>query len=436
MRCFLWAAAAAMLCGPSLADSVLQSKRLLARVETVSLATALSAVRPMARPVVRVTQVEAEQPAGFTAWLAAFRVRATAAGITSPTLDAALSEAAFDEAIIKRDRNQAEFTKTIWDYLDTAVSDGRIANGNKALAAHGDTLHRIEKEYGVDHQIVAAIWGLESAFGTFTGGEKIVSALATLAFDGRRSAFFEQQLIAALQILQDGDVGASGMKGSWAGAMGHTQFMPTSYLEHAVDFTGDGKRDIWGEDPSDALASTAAYLKHFGWTKGQPWGVEIQLPDEFDYMLADRKVVKSPVAWARLGIRDVDGMAVPDHGEASILLPGGAEGAAFMIFDNFAVLERYNTADAYVIGVGHLGDRLLGQGPLQASWPRGDRALSFDERIELQERLTAAGFDTVKIDGKIGPLTIASVRGWQKSAGLVPDGYASLRALDQLRLSK
>lgn len=436
MRCFLWAVAAAVLCGPVVAEGVLQSKRPLARVETVSLVASLSAVRPVARPVIKVTQVEAVQATDFGKWLDAFRVRAEAAGITSVTLDAALPEVAFDAAIIKRDRNQAEFTKTIWDYLDTAVSDGRIANGRKALAAHGDTLRRIEAEYGVDHQIVAAIWGLESAYGTFTGGEKTVSALATLAFDGRRAAFFEQQLIAALQILQDGDINARGMQGSWAGAMGHTQFMPTSYLEHAVDFTGDGKRDIWGKDPSDALASTAAYLKHFGWTKGQPWGVEIQLPDGFDYTLADRKVAKSPIAWARLGIRDVDGKAVPDHGKASILLPGGAAGAAFMIFDNFAVLERYNTADAYVIGVGHLGDRLLGQGPLKASWPRGDRALSFDERVELQERLTAVGFDTVKIDGKIGPLTIASVRGWQQSAGLVPDGYASLRALERLRLSK
>jgi hypothetical protein len=215
--------------------------------------------------------------------------------------------------------------------------------------------------------------------------------------------------------------------------MGHTQFMPSSFQAHAVDHTGDGRRDIWGEDPTDALASTAAYLKHFGWTSGQPWGVEVRLPEGFDYRLAGRDVLKSPADWAALGVLDRQGRAVPDHGKASILLPGGAEGAAFMIFDNFEVLERYNTADAYVVGVGHLSDRIRGAGPIESAWPRGDRALSFDERIELQERLTAAGFDTEKIDAKIGPLTINAVRRFQQAQGIVPDGYASLRLLERLR---
>jgi lytic murein transglycosylase len=294
-------------------------------------------------------------------------------------------------------------------------------------------LQRIEDKYGVSKHVVTAIWGLESAYGGFRGSKDLIGSLATLAFDGRRGAFFEAQLIAALKIIQAGDVAPREMTGSWAGAMGHTQFIPTSYLDYAVDFTGDGKRDIWGDDPTDALASTAAYLARFGWVKEQPWGVEVTLPSGFDYALANRAIKKAPSDWGKLGIRGMDGKAVPNHGEASILLPAGAQGAAFMIFKNFDVIERYNTADAYVIGVGHLSDRLKGGAEIQASWPRGDRALKFDERIELQELLTSKGFDTQKIDGKIGPLTIEAVRGFQRSIDMVPDGYASLDILKRLR---
>ena len=278
-----------------------------------------------------------------------------------------------------------------------------------------------------------AVWGLESNYGTFRGKGDVIQSLATLAYDGRRGAFFEQQLIAALKILQSGDTAPRNMTGSWAGAMGHTQFIPTSYLEYAVDFTGDGKRDIWSDDPTDALASTAAYLAKFGWVKGQPWGVEVTLPRNFDYASANRKVTRTPAEWARLGVRGVDGKPVPNHGAASILLPAGSQGVAFMIFKNFAVIERYNAADAYVIGVGHLSDRIGGGPKFAASWPRGDRALTFDERKEMQTRLTAAGFDTQGVDGKIGPKTLEAVRGFQRARGLTPDGYASLGLLKTLR---
>jgi hypothetical protein len=223
------------------------------------------------------------------------------------------------------------------------------------------------------------------------------------------------------------------LRGSWAGAMGHTQFMPTSFLLYAVDHDGDGRRDIWGDDPTDALASTAAYLARFGWTHGQPWGVEVTLPKGFDYLLADRRIERLPSDWAALGVVAADGRTIPDHAPAAILLPGGHLGAAFMIFPNFAVLEQYNTADAYVIGVGHLGDRILGGGPVQAEWPRWDRALSFDERIELQRRLTELGFDPQGIDGRIGPLTIDAVRAFQHARGMVPDGYPSPALLERVR---
>ncbi|MBO27304.1 MAG: murein transglycosylase [Rhodobacteraceae bacterium] len=376
---------------------------------------------------------ETGSDAGLRAWIEVFRPRALQAGIREDVFDDAMRNVRYDPEVIRRDRNQSEFTKTIWDYLETATSDLRIANGKSALAGQRDTLTRIEEKFGVEKEIVTAIWGLESAYGTFRGTDHVLSSLATLAYDARRSAFFEGELLGVLNILQDGDTTPENMTGSWAGAMGHTQFMPSSYLAHAVDFTGDGKRDIWGDDPTDALASTAAYLKHFGWTAGQPWGVEVSLPDDFDYMQAGRDITMLPSAWAERGVKPQAGGSIPDHAEASVLLPGGAQGAAFMIFPNFGVIERYNSADAYVIGVGHLADRIGGKGPIVADWPRGDRALTYDERIELQTRLTALGFDTQKIDAKVGPLTINAVRAFQKARGLVPDGYASLRLLERLR---
>ena len=393
--------------------------------------------KPESRPESRTdTQTDGQIPAAtqsFPDWIAGFKARALAKGIPQPLLDSSLQGLAYDEEVVRRDRNQSEFTKTVWDYLDTAVSDLRVSNGRSALQSRLDTLNAVEARYGVDKEVVAAIWGLESAYGTFRGSKSVIRSLATLAYDTRRAAFFETQLIAALKILASGDTTAGRMVGSWAGAMGHTQFMPTSFLDHAVDFTGDGKRDIWSDDPRDALASTGAYLAFHGWTRGQPWGVEVKLPKGFDYTQADREIIRPPADWAAIGITDVTGRPVPDHGSASILLPGGAGGAAFMIFDNFAVLEAYNTADAYVIGVGHLADRIAGGRAIQASWPREIRALSYDERIELQERLTARGFDTQKIDAKIGPLTIAAVRAYQVSEGMVPDGYPSPKLLQTLR---
>lgn len=369
---------------------------------------------------------------GFARWITAFRHRAEARGISRRTLDAAFAGAQLDTNALRHDANQSEFTKTLWDYLDSAASDSRVAGGRAALRRYSALLDRIEARYGVDRQYVVAIWGLESAYGTHRGGSHIIASLATLAYEGRRGRFFENELMAALRILDHGDVRSADMTGSWAGAMGHTQFMPTSYLAYAVDFNGDGRRDIWSDDPTDALASTAAYLARHGWVRGQPWGVEVNLPRGFDYAQADRRITKSPANWARLGVVGLNGRAVPNYGAGSILVPAGAHGAAFMIFHNFDVIERYNTADAYIIGVGHLADRIMGGGPIHHAWPRGDRALSFAERVELQRRLTAAGYGT-RADGLIGPLTIDAVRGYQRAHRLIPDGYASLTLLRRLR---
>ncbi len=395
---------------------------------------------PTGPSLVPLTQPERPEPvptpdqAALDAWILAFQPRARAAGVAQATLDAALKDLAFLPLVVERDRTQSEFTKTLWEYLETAVSDLRVTNGQEKLRELPRLLAEIEGRYGVDRHAVVAIWGLESAYGTFRGDVPTIAALASLAAEGRRQAFFEEQLIAALRILEQGDTTPEGMVGSWAGAMGHTQFMPTSYQALAVDFDGNGRRDIWSDDPTDALASAARYLQDAGWVTGAPWGVEVTIPEGFDYLQADRRIRRLPSYWTAQGVLDVDGAPVPDSaGEGSILLPAGYQGAAFMIFANFAAIERYNTADSYVIAVGHLSDRLRGGPPLAGSWPLGDRALTFDERQELQRLLTAAGYSTQGVDGRIGPNTVDAIRAYQDAGGLVPDGYASPGLLARLQ---
>jgi lytic murein transglycosylase len=369
----------------------------------------------------------------FLAWITEFQARARAEGVSQGTLNRAFDGVQLQARVLERDRNQAEFSRALWDYLDTAVSDARIRNGRDNLAEWRTTLGRIEDQYQVEAEVVVAVWGLESAYGAMRGSTDIIAAMATLAYDGRRQEFFEAQLIAALQILQSGDTSPRNMVGSWAGAMGHTQFMPTSYLDYAQDFNGDGRRNIWGDNPVDALASTAHYLAEHGWTYGQPWGMEVRLPDGFDYRLAGEQERLGAAFWNGQGVRLINGDPIPDHGPASLRLPMGAEGVALITFNNFRVIERYNPADAYVIAIGHLSDRIDGGPAFQASWPRGDRALSFEERQEMQRHLQAAGYYEGNIDGLVGPITIAAIRAYQEGEGLTPDGYAPLSILDRLR---
>ncbi|ABD53274.1 lytic murein transglycosylase [Jannaschia sp. CCS1] len=369
----------------------------------------------------------------FRAWIAEFEARALAAGISAETFARAFDGLQLNTRVLERDRNQAEFSRALWDYLDTAVSATRIRNGREALSEWRTTLGRIEAQYQVEAEVVVAVWGLESAYGAMRGSEGIVEAMASLAFDGRRQDFFEEQLIAALQILEAGDTRARNMTGSWAGAMGHTQFMPTSYLEFAQDFDDDGRRNIWSDNPVDALASTAHYLVEHGWVYGQPWGMEVRLPEGFDYRLAGEQERIGAAFWNAMGVRLVNGDPLPDHGPASILLPAGAEGVALVVHSNFRVIERYNPADAYVIAIGHLSDRINGGPGFEAGWPRGDRALTFAEREELQRLLRAVGHYDERIDGIVGPITIASVRSYQEAIGVTPDGYASVSILQRLR---
>lgn len=371
--------------------------------------------------------------AGFGNWINGFQPRARAAGISDRTFQAAFAGVQYLPDSIERDRNQAEFVRSLGEYMSTAASEARVQNGREMVQRYADVLSRIEARFEVERHVVVAVWGMESNYGARRGDTPLISTLATLAYDGRRGEFFESQLIAALRILQNGDVAPQNMTGSWAGAMGHTQFIPTSYEAYAVDFTGDGRRDIWADDPTDALASTAAYFRRFDWRKNQPWAVEVRLPNGFDFNQTGRTVSRSPAEWAQVGVRGLDGQPVPNFGEATLSTPTGAGGPAFLVFRNYDVIGRYNNAEAYIIGVGHLADRIRGLGPLQSQWPAGERGLLRAERTELQQRLTNAGFSTGGVDGRIGPNTRAAIRAYQRTVGLPPDGHPSVQLLERLR---
>ncbi|MEM7614215.1 MAG: lytic murein transglycosylase, partial [Pseudomonadota bacterium] len=311
----------------------------IAAFATIAVPIQASELRPMLRGQALVEVAQAQS--GFQRWRERFRAKASAAGIRRDVFDAAFRGVRPNSEVIRLDRRQAEFTKPIWEYLDTAVSSTRVSNGRGHAQRLSRTLSAIERTYGVDAAAVLAIWGMETNYGSFRGSTNTIEALATLAYDGRRQRFAEEQLIAALQIIQSGDTSPANMRGSWAGAMGHTQFIPTSYLAYAQDFNRDGRRDIWSEDPTDALASAAAYLKRFGWTKGQPWGVEVRLPQGFNYGNIDQSLRRPVSRWTQLGVRGLDGKAVPNYGrEAALLAPAGARGPVFMVFNNFRVIKR------------------------------------------------------------------------------------------------
>jgi len=280
---------------------------------------------------------------------------------------------------------------------------------------------------------VLAIWGLESAYGAVRGDIPTLDALATLSYDARRAVFFEAELLAALKIVQDGVVQPQDFVGSWAGASGHTQFMPSSYQATAVSFADKGAPDIWSDDPADALASAAAYLVKAGWVTGMPWGQEVALPTGFDVALTGSRTQRPMGAWSALGITLADGSPLSDDGWAALLLPAGVRGPAFLVTDNFGAIEAYNRADSYVIAVGHLADRIGGNGPFRHLWPRDLRTLTLPERQEMQTRLMAEGLYSGEADGKVGPLTLGAVKAFQKALGLPQDSYASLKVLDALR---
>lgn len=369
----------------------------------------------------------------YDAWVAAFRERAVAQGITRATLDRGFRGQGFLPGVVERDRNQTEFRRTTEDYLALVASEDDIATGRPRVAAQRATLAAIEAQSGVDANVLAAIWGLETRFGTRLGEIPVISATSTLAWDGRRGRFFEAQLLAALRIIQSGDTTTDRMVGSWAGAMGHTQLMPTVYEDYAVDFQGDGRRDIWGRDPTDALASTAEYLRRYRWQRGAPWGLEVHLPEGFDTSGTGRDNRRPVRAWRAAGVRPARGGELPDHGEAAIHAPGGADGPAWILYRNFNVILRYNPSVTYGIGVGYMADRLAGGGPLTRAFGPDETGLTQAERVELQELLNRRGFDAGTPDGVIGRGTEAAIRAYQGARGLAVDGRASQALLRALR---
>jgi membrane-bound lytic murein transglycosylase B len=374
-------------------------------------------------------------PESFTAFVESFRATAEAAGVSRATYDAAFADIGPDQDVLDRASAQAEFVKPIWEYLDGAVSESRVATGRQMLSVYSGVLDQIEARWGVPRQTVLAIWGMESTYGEVLQNPKIVKnavrALATLAWGGgRRAKYGRQQLLAVLKILERGDTDPRHITGSWAGAMGHTQFIPTTYQAYAVDFDGDGRRNIWRSVP-DALASTANYLNKAGWRSGQTWGYEVRLPAGFAGRAGSRMTLEE---WQSLGVTRATGAPFPRPGDVGTLfLPAGAAGPAFLTLHNFNVIKRYNNADAYALGVGHLSDRIAGGSPFIGSWPWTYQPLNETEKKELQALLARRGYDVGGVDGKIGSATLQAIRAYQATAGLTVDGNPSMAVLESLR---
>lgn len=366
--------------------------------------------------------------AGYEAWVQSFKARARAQGITQATLDAAFNGTGYLPGVVARDRNQAEFTRSLEDYFALVASEAKVTAGRAAFTNQTRLLSRIELRFGTSPDVVAAIWGVESEFGARRGDIPVISAVSTLAFDGRRGAFFEAQLLAALRILQQGHTTPDRLIGSWAGAMGHTQFIPTSFDAYAIDFDGDGRKDIWGTDPTDALASTAAYLAQAGnWRRGLGLGAEVILPDGYSGP-SGRGTWRAVADWQARGIRPAADL--PELGEAALLRPAGNGGPAFLVSRNFEAVMRYNASESYVLGVLYMAGRLRGTGPLVGRFPPDEWGLLIEDRIALQEGLARQGFDVGRPDGVIGTKTTEAIRAYQTRAGLPVTGTPS-RALVQ-----
>jgi membrane-bound lytic murein transglycosylase B len=371
--------------------------------------------------------------ADFGNCLSALWPQAERRGVTRANFEHYTAGLTPDLSIMDLLDSQPEFNKSTWDYLDLLVSDDRIARGREVLTQYAPVFAAAERTYGVDRHIVAAIWGVESNYGTMGGDRSVLRSTATLACVGRRRDYFREEFLSALEILQRGDVAPDRLVGSWAGAFGPTQFMPTSFKRFAVDFDGDGRRNVVDSIP-DVIGSTANNLKVDGWASGDSWGYEIVLPPNFDYLLADRSRQMAVGQWQALGIRranDKPFLRLSDR--ADVFLPAGARGPAFLLLPNFRVIMKYNPAEAYALAIGHLADRLAGGAPVVASWPRDERALSIGERYEMQQLLARRGFDVGAPDGLLGPRTRVAIRNFQIAAGQIPDGFALSSVLDRLR---
>ena len=376
---------------------------------------------------------QAQDQAAFDACLSGLRPAAAAAGINQATFDTYATTAVPDMTVLDLLDAQPEFTTPIWDYLAALVDQQRVDDGQAMLETHAAILAQVAQQYGVDAQTVVAVWGVESDYGKTFGKRPLLTSLATLSCFGRRQAFFRGEFFATLKLLQSGDLKPEGLTGSWAGAFGHTQFMPTTYQRIAVDGDGDGRRDLVGSIP-DALASTANYLKRAGWRTGEPWGYEVKLPAGFDASLAGRKNKRPLNDWIARGVTRIDGTPVlPADTQAGVLLPAGAKGPAFLVFRNFDAIYSYNAAESYALAIATLSDRLRGGAALVTPWPTDDPGLGRGERKQLQQLLLARGHAIGEADGMIGTLTRRAIVLEQQRLGLQPqDGRAGQKILEAL----
>ena len=364
------------------------------------------------------------------------------AGLENPARQAGVSAATYerltqgltpDMSVIEKLNFQPEFRTAIWDYLAGLVDEERVQEGQALLAKHADTLKRVEQRYGVDPATVVAVWGVESNFGQTFGKYPLMQALGTLSCFGRRQSYFRGELFAAMRILQKGDIAPERLVGSWAGAFGHTQFMPSTFERLAVDFDGDGRADLM-DNAADALASTANFLAKAGWRTGQPWGVEVKLPAGFSTSGEGRRSKRAVADWSARGVTQVDGSALPaDAGPAGLLTLAGASGPAFLVFRNFDALYSYNAAESYGLAIAHLSDRLRGGGPFATPWPTDDPGISRAERRELQGFLILRGHDIGEVDGMLGERSRAAIRIEQQRLGQEANGRGGLKLLRALR---
>lgn len=367
------------------------------------------------------------QASGLAPFLQALWPDAAARGVTRKTFDSAFAGLTPDQRVIATTVRQPEYGTPVGTYINRMASTARIEGAARKAAEWSRTLDAIEAQYGVDRWIVVALWGIETSFGTNTGGFDVIRSLATLALSEYRPAYFRDELLAALKILQDGHVAREKMIGSWAGAMGQPQFMPSNFIDLAVDFTGDGRKDIWGSVP-DVLASIANFLKHWGWKAGADWGFEVVIPKGFDYARSRASYSQ----WAALGVKRADGEPLPAAGNAILFFPSGASGPAFLAGENFDVIKRYNNSDVFALAAGHLAGRARGRTPFRTAWPAEDRQLSRDERIALQKRLKALGHPVNDTEGRIDFDLRDEIRLEQAKHGMIPDGHPTLPLLEKI----
>ena len=377
--------------------------------------------------------VHADSEAQFQSWLADFKRHAHQQGISKPTLDQAFKEVRLNQKVLELDRRQPEFTRTFWQYFNATVTDWRVTQGKLLYKRHRALLDQVTREYGVPGRYLVAFWGMETNFGGYTGNIPIIESLATLAYDPRRSDFFSKELLGALKILDQGHVSLPKMKGSWAGAMGQCQFMPSNYNRYAVDGDSDGKKDLWGS-LEDVFHSSANFLAILGWQKQENWGREVALPAGFDYGLADGRTQRLLSEWAQMGLTLADGRPLPkEEMNAKLLLPGDYRGPAFLVFANFDVIKRWNNSNNYALAVGHLADRIVGRAELSKSRPHDDEALSKTQMKAIQEHLNRLGYDAGPADGLAGSRTRNALRAFQLDRQLPADGYPSVQVLNQLQ---